>query len=183
MSSCWVLESCRTTATSCTRTAWWRWHRTALMQTPSSMGNGLPRRQCCVQVPHSSLVPHTSLSLWTRCMTKGGRRNQGPWWGPDTSLGESERSLCMCKASTYPHPFLFPLHFFLCTLSAHISKNVCMKRVCYCRWKGERMRFGVGRKKERWRKGMRVKYGVGQMEGMRKMRGKEEWRSFEVMAG
>lgn len=29
----------------------------------------------------------------------------------------------------------------------------------------------------------KVKYGVGQMERMGKMRGERDWRSFEVMAG
>lgn len=141
MSSWWVLEFCRTTATSCILTAWWRWHRTALMQTRSLMANAWLRQRCCVQAPQSSLVLHTSLSLWTPCTTKGGRRSQGPWWGADTSLGERERS-----SSVYwvfvpslllftAHPFfLFHLHF-LFILSAHISKIVWRKRVCYCRWK------------------------------------------------
>lgn len=116
MSSWWALEFCRTTATSCTLTAWWQWLRTALMQTRSSMANEWLRQQCCVRAPRSSLVLRMSLSLWTRCMTKGERRSPGPWWGADTSLGESKRRLSVSWVPslyfftfTCYHPPLFSL--------------------------------------------------------------------------
>lgn len=194
ISSWWALEFCHTTATSCILTAWWQWRRTVLMQTHSSMANEWLKQRCCVRAPHSSLVLHTSLSLWTRCMTKGEGRSQGPWWEADTSLGESERRLSVYWVAshyfftfTYYHPSVFPLSSPLLPLysfSTHFQKCVHKKStVCYCRWKRDRMRFEVGRQKERWRKGTR-EWSMGLVRWREWGKWEErEWRSFEVMAG
>lgn len=157
MSSWWVLEFCRTTATSCILTAWWRWHRTALMQTRSLMANAWLRQRCCVQAPQSSLVLHTSLSLWTPCTTKGGRRSQGPWWGADTSLGERERSSSVYWESLFLHfYFLQPIPFFssISTSSSffqHTFPKLCGEKEYVIVDERDRMRFDVGRQKEIWR--------------------------------
>lgn len=139
MSSWWVLEFCHTTATSCILTAWWRWRHMALMRTRLSMANEWLRQRCCVQAPHSSSALRMSLSLWTRCMTKGERRSQGPWWGADTSLGERERSLSAYIVAglyffsfSYYHPSLFSLSsplLPLCSFSTHFQKCVHKKSV------------------------------------------------------
>lgn len=140
MSSWWVLEFCRTTATSCILTAWWRWRRMALMRTRLSMANEWLRQRCCVRAPHSSSVLRMSLSLWTRCMTKGERRSQGPWWGADTSLGESERlsvylvtGLYFFSLTTIPF-FPFSLFFPLYSFSIHFQKCVHQKSVIVDKW-------------------------------------------------
>lgn len=138
MSSWWVLEFCRTTATSCTLTAWWRWRRTALMRTRLSMANEWLRQRCCVRAPHSSSVLRMSLSLWTRCMTKGERRSQGPWWGTDTSLGESERLSVYLVMGLYffsltTHPFFPFFSNFHSVFFQHTFPKMCAPKDCYCR--------------------------------------------------